>query len=78
MTPDKLEGVRPRNAVCPACGYGLAGIEIRRGVIICPECATPAVFELKPGRPPDHGLLRAIGLILGFALVALALALLLA
>ncbi len=66
-----LDGVRPKNSVCLSCGYGLGGIEIKGGVIVCPECAVPARFELRRPRPVNPTLLRAIGLAIGFMVFAL-------
>lgn len=66
-----FDGVRPMNAICPNCGYGLGGIEIKGGVIICPECAVPARFELRRPRSLNPTLLRAIGLAIGVVIFAL-------
>ena len=67
----ELEGVRPKHSVCLACGYGLAGIEIKRGVIVCPECGAPAAFELRRPRPLNPVMLRVIGLVVGVVVLAL-------
>lgn len=53
------DGVRPRNACCPACGYVQGGQEIRGGSITCPECGTAIRFELvKPVQSPRSRVAR--------------------
>lgn len=47
-----FEGVRPRQAVCPSCGYVPGGAAIQRGVVQCPECGERIEFALHaPKRP---------------------------
>lgn len=57
-----LAGVRPRYAVCTACGYEFAGIPIdERGSIICPECAHMNRFDLRvSGAPAYHTMLLSV------------------
>lgn len=51
-----LEGVRPKQAACLHCGYQLGGIAIRKGCIVCPECAGVTRFDSLPAvrRPSAH------------------------
>lgn len=50
--PSPFEGVRPRQAVCPACGYVPGGAAIEQGVVHCPECGERIEFVLRaPKRP---------------------------
>ena len=42
-----FEGVRPRQAVCPSCGYVPGGAAIQRGVVQCPECGERIEFVLR-------------------------------
>lgn len=45
-----IEGVQLKHAQCTKCGYSLAGIAIKRGVIVCPECAHIESFDIAPNR----------------------------
>ena len=52
---NELDGIRPKNAVCTRCGYHIGGIEIKDGMITCPECGHDVVFELtSPSRPVGY------------------------
>ena len=46
--PQEFDGIRPKNAVCTRCGYHIGAVPIRRGVIVCPECAEVVVFAFGP------------------------------
>lgn len=54
--PETYDGVRPRNAVCLKCGYEFGGVEIRGGIVVCPECGHPNRFVLEPPKGAACGL----------------------
>lgn len=41
----RYDGVRPKHAVCPSCGYQFGGIPITHGQLTCPECAHTFSFQ---------------------------------
>lgn len=41
-----LDGVRPKHTICPGCGYQHGGLEIKGGIIVCPECGASMNFDL--------------------------------
>ena len=41
-----LDGVRPKHTICPGCGYQHGGLEIKGGIIVCPECGAAMNFDL--------------------------------
>ena len=47
------DGVAPRNAQCPHCGYLTGGVPIENGVISCPECGGEIRFAF-PTVPVRH------------------------
>lgn len=56
-TPD---GLRPKSAFCPGCGYRFGGIPIRDGAIVCPECGRRFEFRFpRRARPRPIGRARA-------------------
>ena len=71
----RLDGVRPRHTICPACGYQHGGLEIKGGIIVCPECGATMNFDLpRPPRPvqgPPRRLALWLLLALAMAMAAL-------
>ena len=48
----EFDGICPKNASCTKCGYHFGGIEIKAGIIVCPECAHAQNFLLPEIGPP--------------------------
>lgn len=83
---ETYDGVMPRHAACERCRYQFGGSKIRRGVIVCPECAHANRFVLtSPERPvvrrwwlPLYALIAALVVVLvaasGNAVAAIVLA----
>jgi hypothetical protein len=45
-----LDGIRPRQSRCSACGYAPDGVAIRARQVTCPECGAAIRFDLDPPR----------------------------
>jgi hypothetical protein len=70
-TRHALDGVRPKHTICPGCGYQHGGLQIKGGVITCPECGAAAQFDrprlkasVRRPRPIALWLLLAIVMVL--------------